>query len=573
MATSSPDLAHAPFSASLEPAFFFSGAARGDVLQTLYAAVDGGDPVCLVTGGQGSGKSALVSELESRLEHVADVLYLPQPQLPAMDLYRALAEQCGLRSGALDSDKAVEQAVEQCLQARRMQGRRTVLVVEEAQAAASATLRSLHRMCHSGGADPWLQLLVFADSEAEQTAQLPRLLTPVSHHVALAAPTPEDVEAYCNEHLQRAGRGAIDAPVARSIHALSKGSFRRINVLAAAALEHADQAGSVTLAEAHVDAAARQFGLVPSTGVVSAVRARLRRVPRLRRPSLPAVGAVPRLLRLAAVGVAASAAITAVVLSVMLDQSTDAAPRAGVDVEPAVAEVGAAREIERRAVVEDDAPLALTDPVSPVPSAPAVASAEPSALPAVPRHSPSLGDPRIAALGRAIGRLATRVSDVGDGAFALRTDAGFNGDFSLVRRVNDAALRLGSAPMSNTARAAGDPVTLDNPAQSLDMWFGQSGDWLAASAADRYSIQLLLVSRDSDKLADFMATLPPTLDRQTIRAFPTQRDGRALTLVVFGDYASADAARDAIAALPRSLRRLQPFVRSVGSLRGVVASA
>ncbi|MEM7378044.1 MAG: AAA family ATPase [Pseudomonadota bacterium] len=579
MATPSSDIAHVPFSASLEPAFFFSGAGRGEVLQTLFTAVDGGDPVCLVTGGQGSGKSALVSELESRLEHVAEVLYLPQPQLPAMDLYRALAEQCGLRTGALDSDKAVERAVEQCLQERRLHGRRTVLVVEEAQAAASATLRSVHRMCHSGGADPWLQLLVFADTESDQTAQLPRVLTPVSHHLELAAPTIQDVGAYCNEHLERAGRGAVDDTVARTLCELSRGSFRRINVLAAAALEVADQDGSVTLADAHVQAAARQFGLMPATGMLSAVRARLRALPRPRMPSLPTVMApasVPRAVRVSAVGVAASAVITAVIGSLLVDGSPENAGLPAVQAEAPAADAGTMREIERRVVVGD---TASTDGAVPVRSDPTVVPVESVASrPADPADqttgSGALGNPRIAVLGKAIGRLATHASAVGDGPFALRTRAGFDGDFTLVKRVNNAALRLGPAPDRAAAPGdTGDLGALSNPALALDAWFGQSGDWLARSAADRYSIQLLLVSRDSDKLEDFMATLPATLDRQTIRAFPTQRDGRALTLVVFGDYASADAARDAIAALPRSLRRLQPFVRSVGSLRGVVTSA
>gem|GEM_PF-4625971 len=80
------------------------------------------------------------------------------------------------------------------------------------------------------------------------------------------------------------------------------------------------------------------------------------------------------------------------------------------------------------------------------------------------------------------------------------------------------------------------------------------------------------MSRDTDKLREFLDQLPGNVDRASLRAFPTQRDGRELTLVVFGDYANADAARNAIANLPRSLRRLQPFVRSVDSLRNAVES-
>jgi len=81
MAISNDDQAFAPFALTLEPTVFFTGSGRGAVLEELFESVDSGAPVCLVTGANGAGKSALVAQLASRFEHMADVLYLPQPRL------------------------------------------------------------------------------------------------------------------------------------------------------------------------------------------------------------------------------------------------------------------------------------------------------------------------------------------------------------------------------------------------------------------------------------------------------------------------------------------------------------
>lgn len=564
---------HVPFAASLEPSFFFSGAHRGEILNDLVSAIDEGDAICMVTGANGSGKSALVSELGSRIEHIAHLIFLPQPNLPAIDLYRAMAEQCGVTTGGLEQDDAIEAAVVETLQARRAQGRRSVVVVEEAQCAASATLRSLHRMCQSGGRDPWLQLLIFADSDAVETDALPRLLTPVSKQFELPAPSVEDTEDYCNQHLALAGWGAVDREFAEALHTLGKGSFRRINVLAASAVEHASAESAKSVELTHLRAAAKQFGFdVPTPfAFIEALRklagAAIESVPSvsLSRLSVPRVVVLP-----------AACAMSAVLALMIVSPFGDDADSVALDdlSEPVLAKPELPTEqrmldtavVDQLVIEESQAaqqPVAVVEPET---VSPAVAS------PAPESGSRKLGDPRLAPLGGAVARLATTLSDSGDGPFALRTGAQPENAFSLVQRIEPAALRLGASVETGAAKPQAAALQSGNPATGFDEWVSRSTDWLSASVADTYSIQLLLVSRDTQKLEDFIDQVSPDVDMTALRAFPTERDGRSLTLVVYGDYPSADAARQAIAGLPRGLRRLQPFVRSVGSLRSVVAS-
>ncbi len=569
MAISNDDQAFAPFALTLEPSVFFTGGGRGAVLEELFESVDSGAPVCLVTGANGAGKSALVAQLASRFEHMADVLYLPQPRLPVVELVHALSEQIGVDSRASTDGDLAEQQLTETLQRRRAQGRRTVLVVEEAQAASSATLRSLHRMCQSAGDDPWLQLLVFADSDAEETEALPRVLTPVSTHIELAPPTVEEVQAYCNQRLELAGwaeSGLIDHAVAADLHALAKGSFRRLNLIAGTAVDHAMADGEQAVDSKRVRRAVRALGLgdaQPVSRPTVSVRDRIsslglgsmRVVPPVRWavPAACGVGAV--VLLMSARGVLESDSISAV--------QTPA---------PRVAPVAALTQEPRMVQPTPAVTPVLAEPVATAPVVEAIENETVvSERPASPERT--LGDPRVALLGSAIAGLAHRVSDAGNGAFALRTSAEPASVLRLVQQVDRSRFVLGPRGGQPVATVAAVAQQLpSNPADALDDWFLQSTNWLGQSTADSFSIQLLLVSRDTDKLREFLDQLPGNVDRASLRAFPTQRDGRELTLVVFGDYANADAARNAIANLPRSLRRLQPFVRSVDSLRNAVES-
>ncbi len=566
---------HTPFAPTLEPVVFFEGAGRRVILDELFDAVDSGAPICLLTGSNGSGKSALVSQLTGRFEHVADVLFLPQPKLPVAELIHALLEQIGLEDLAQTTDGAERQLVDN-LKRRRAAGRRTVVVVEEAQSAASATLRSLHRMCQSGGTDPWLQLLVFADADAVGTDALPRLLTPVARMLEMPSLDVASVKAYCNQQLALAGWEEskwIDDSLATELHSLCNGSFRRLNLLAAATVEHNATAGNNLLDSDGLKSVVKEFGLsaprrqtvqfTALSGIVDRFTRALLRSPFSLRKALPAVAC-------AAVAVSAlilwSALRDAPEMSNVVLAEKPALPV--VVAEPRMIAAQPNGPVEPVAPTENPAVAAVTQSAAATDSQPVIASDDSVAAETV--DEARLGDPRVALFGSAIAELANRVSSAGDGAFALRTSDATPSVLQLVKRVDPLNFALGQRVSPTSAIAVPRVNILGNPADSIDDWFLQSASWLDAEAADRYSIQLLLVSRSTDKLRDFLEQLPANVDKASLYAFPTERDDRELMLVVFGNYPDAGTARAAIEDLPRSLRRLQPFVRSLSSLRDVI---
>jgi energy-coupling factor transporter ATP-binding protein EcfA2 len=74
-------LRESPFNITPNPAFFYSGNARGDILEALLYAVGHGEGIIKVTGEVGAGKTMLCRMLESRMPPHIDVIYLVnQPQ-------------------------------------------------------------------------------------------------------------------------------------------------------------------------------------------------------------------------------------------------------------------------------------------------------------------------------------------------------------------------------------------------------------------------------------------------------------------------------------------------------------
>ena len=71
----------APFGITPDPAFFYPGNTRGELLAALLYAVTQGEGIIALTGEVGSGKTMLCRMLAERLPPRIDVLYLLNPAL------------------------------------------------------------------------------------------------------------------------------------------------------------------------------------------------------------------------------------------------------------------------------------------------------------------------------------------------------------------------------------------------------------------------------------------------------------------------------------------------------------
>ena len=89
-------IAQPPFGITPNPAFFYAGNDRGQILEALLYAVLHGEGIVKVSGEVGSGKTMLCRMLESRLPQHVDVIYLANPTLARSDVAYAIAAELGL---------------------------------------------------------------------------------------------------------------------------------------------------------------------------------------------------------------------------------------------------------------------------------------------------------------------------------------------------------------------------------------------------------------------------------------------------------------------------------------------
>src|SRR6195952_3143330 len=100
-------LNQSPFGITPNPAFFYSGSKRGDILEALIYAVSHGEGIIKVTGEVGSGKTMLCRMLESQLPPHVEVIYLVNPSLSPLEVLFAIAGELGIDPDGRRSDEVL----------------------------------------------------------------------------------------------------------------------------------------------------------------------------------------------------------------------------------------------------------------------------------------------------------------------------------------------------------------------------------------------------------------------------------------------------------------------------------
>ncbi len=261
-------LHEAPFKITPHTEFFFPGAQRGMLLQALHYAVMHEEGVVKIAGPVGSGKTMLCRMLGERLSAEADVIYLADPSLARHEILDAIA--ADLRAlpegGAAETDTANPRpstqrlrALQEQLIARYAQGRRVILLIDEAHAMPPESLEEIRLLSNlESNRHKLLQIVLFGQEELDlllQTDAMRPLRDRITQTFRLANFAPEEVVHYLGFRLRAAGAAQSQLflpPAARLIHKASQGLTRRINLLADKALLAAYSQGSPQVQAGHV---------------------------------------------------------------------------------------------------------------------------------------------------------------------------------------------------------------------------------------------------------------------------------------------------------------------------------
>ncbi|NQX87609.1 MAG: AAA family ATPase [Halioglobus sp.] len=233
-------LNEAPFSIAVNPRYLFMSPRHRDALAHLLYGVGAGGGFILLTGEVGTGKTTINRCLLEQLPPDTDVAIILNPALNAKELLASVCDELGVRyDRQRHTLKSLTDDLQHFLLENHMRGRRTVLLIDEAQHLDFEVLEQIRLLTNlETNSEKLLQIILIGQPElAEMLArpELRQLNQRITARYNLEPLNLEETGAYIRHRLQVAGmspeRVIFGSALVRGIHKATRGIPRLINVL------------------------------------------------------------------------------------------------------------------------------------------------------------------------------------------------------------------------------------------------------------------------------------------------------------------------------------------------------
>ena len=233
-----------PFQLTPDPRFWYDTATHKKAMAYLGYGLAQGEGFIVITGEIGAGKTTLVGHLMATIDRERlHVVKLVSTQIQADDLLRLVASGLEVQTAGLVKAQLLT-AIERALHQIARSGRRTLLIIDEAQALPVGALEELRMLSNfQAGGHALLQIFLLGQPEfrqrlqgSERLEQLRQRVIAMHHLDPMGA---DEVEGYMRHRLGVVGwtgtpRFTTDAFAA--FHAASAGVPRVLNQIAARVL-------------------------------------------------------------------------------------------------------------------------------------------------------------------------------------------------------------------------------------------------------------------------------------------------------------------------------------------------
>jgi type II secretory pathway predicted ATPase ExeA/septal ring-binding cell division protein DamX len=568
-----------PFQDRIDLDFFYDGPGRGEFLVQLQEAVNGGAPLMVLSGGEGSGKTTLCRMIEQQNRDSLAVVFFATTVESFEDVVRNIAAALGLQLAEADEGRSMDGAVDRIVAHVSREGRGLLLIFDEAEDIYLATLERIRKMLDRVTAAETHMQILFSGRKTflENCEQLAicDFRNNEGIHIDLPDLSEEQVALYlrsiAEKTLSPEKQRVFNDEVVRNIHGLAKGRPRRLNLLARESLgAHGNHTSLMTLLDSVSE---DQDG-------GGTVRRPVRRVA----------------TRSSFLWWVAGAAVVVVVLLLLFQpvrevKLRDKAVSSSVSNTAVVPEAAVKSEqVERGGGEQQALPNSSQDPPPTPASKPVEAEVVAAGQGAEPLDSPvptvSPGDTRDFAPGTVAEASAERVAavletpaappvaPVKEPAYGAKPDE----KVVVLKQVPPIKMRP-STWMKDQGEGNKAVAKIEGPQPTATLTLDQlyqmrlqaGTTWMKADKKDKFTVQLMVLTAKNAE-ANFKKMLGQANYRQEAGKFYIfKKNGSPEVVWVFyGEYGSLDLARTAQGNLPPFLREHNPYAISVKGAIGKV---
>jgi len=237
-------LTEKPFAITPDPRYLYLSTRHAEALAHLVYGINEAGGFIQLTGEVGTGKTTTIRSLLAREPKNAEIALILNPRLSATEFLRSLCEELGLIAdeSAEGETKVLVDLLNRYLLGAHAQGRRVVLIVDEAQNLAPDVLEQVRLLTNlETETQKLLQIILIGQPELrnllarEDLRQIAQRITARYHLDPLSR---DETLAYVRHRLRVAGATSdlFTGAALREVYGISRGIPRLINVICDRAL-------------------------------------------------------------------------------------------------------------------------------------------------------------------------------------------------------------------------------------------------------------------------------------------------------------------------------------------------